>query len=129
MRKRVIASIVVVALLVVSIGYYEFSVYEQTPIQTTVVMGKIAGFQSSAIPKGANGATSGATFVTIKLNSTSFAQLIPCVTFPYYQGMSVQVADQTLRNGQHQYFPDVACKGGVSPFKSLHLTSTSSSTT
>ena len=129
MKKKVVVSLVVVAIVVGSIGYYEISAFGQTPVQTTVLTGKITGIQSSGIPKGANGATTGATYFTISLNSTSFSYLLPCVTFPYYSGMSVQVADQLLSNGQHQYLPDIACKGSVSPFKSLHLTQTSTSST
>ena len=34
--------------------------------------------------------------------------------------MTVQVADQLLRSGAHQYAPDVSCKGAVSPFKALY---------
>jgi len=130
MKKKVVVSLVVVAIVVVSIGYYEISAFGQTPVQTKVLTGKITSIQSSGIPKGANGATTGATYLTITLNSTtSFSYLIPCVTFPYYTGVSVQVADQLLANGQHQYVPDVACKGSVSPFKSLHLTQTTTSST
>jgi len=130
MRKRVIASVVVVALVAVSVGYYEFTAYESGVVSTTVVTGKIAGFQSSSIPAGSNGATSGATFVTVRIGSnTTFAQLIQCVTFPYFAGMPVQVADQLLQSGQHQYVADIACRGQVSAFKSLHLGSTSTTTT
>jgi hypothetical protein len=129
MKKTVALSLVVVALVVVSIGYYEYTAYAQTPVQTTVVTGKITGIQSSGIPKGANGATAGATYFTISLNSTSFSYLMPCVTFPYYSGMSIKVADQLLSSGAHQYLPDLACKGSVSPFKALHLTQTTTSST
>jgi hypothetical protein len=122
-------AVVVVVIIALSIGYYEYSGYEQTVISTTVVTGKITGLQSSAIPKGANGATTGATYVTIKVGNSTFNQLISCVTFPYFQGMTVTVADQLLRSGQHQYAPDIACKGQVSAFKSLHLSSTTTSST
>jgi len=130
MKKRVIVSLVVVSLVVGSIGFYEYSAFAQTPVQTTVVTGKITGIQSSGIPKGANGATTGASYFTISPdNSTSFSYLLPCVTFPYYSGMSVKVADQLLSSGAHQYLPDIACKGSVSVFKALHLTQTSTSST
>jgi len=130
MKKKVAVSLVVVAIVVGSIGYYEISAFGQTPVQTSVLTGKITGIQSSGIPKGANGATTGATYFTIALNSTtSFSYLMPCVTFPYYSGMSIPVADQLLSNGQHQYLPDLACKGSVSPYKALHLTQTSTSST
>jgi hypothetical protein len=129
MKKRVLVSAVVVAMVFGSIGYYGYSAYGSTVVQTTVVTGKITGVQSSGIPKGANGATTGASYFTISINSTSFSYLLPCVTFPYYSGMSVKVADQLMQSGQHQYLPDMACKGSVSAFKSLHLTTTSSSST
>ncbi len=129
MKMNVVVSVILVLVIISAVGYYEYSMYEQTVVQTTVVMGKITGIQSSAIPKGANGATTGATYVTVSAGSASFSQLISCVTFPYYVGMSVQVADQLLRSGQHQYFADIACKGSVSPFKNLQLTQTSSSST
>jgi len=45
MKKTVALSLVVVALVVVSIGYYEYTAYAQTPVQTTVVTGKITGIQ------------------------------------------------------------------------------------
>ncbi|MDA4118612.1 MAG: hypothetical protein OK455_09740 [Thaumarchaeota archaeon] len=129
MKKSILASIVLVVVVVSIIGYYEYSTSEGGVVQTTVVSGKITSLQSSAIPAGANGATSGATYVTITVGSTSFSQLISCVTFPYFVGMTIQVADQTLRSGQHHYSPDIACKGSVSPFKSLHLSQTTSTVT
>jgi hypothetical protein len=129
MNKKAILAVFVVVVIVGAVGYYEYTGYEQQVVQTTVVMGKITGIQSSGIPKGANGATTGATYVTIAVGSDSFSQLISCVTFPFFVGQSVQVADQLLRSGQHQYYPDIACRGQVSAFKSLHISQTSTTTT
>jgi hypothetical protein len=135
MNKKVIASIVLVIVVVSVLGLYEFSVYEQGVVQTSVVMGTVTSVQASG-PQAAGGlfaaagakkaASSGVSIITITVGSVSFTQVLGCGTLPAYNGETVQVADQLLRSGQHQYLPDIACKGSVSPFKSLHITSTSS---
>lgn len=148
MKKRIIASIVVAALVVGVLAYYEYSSYEGAVLQTTVVSGKITGIEASGpggggvpapapggavagAPAGGAKTTSagGVSFVTISVPGDSFTQELGCGTLPYFSGQTVQVADQLLRSGQHQYAPDIACKGDTSQFKSLHLTSTSTSTT
>ena len=143
--KRKLAVLVVIVLVVVgTAGFYVIPSYEQQVVSTTVVSGKITGINASipavaAVPGVAQGGaipalgpkpTTGAiTYVTISVSSGSFTQILACATSPYYSGQTVRVADQTLRNGQHQYVPDVACKGEVSPFRSLQITTTTSSST
>jgi hypothetical protein len=148
MKKKIIASIVVAAIVVATLGYYEYSSYENAVLDTTVISGKITGIEASgpggagAPAPGLGGAAAGApaggaktssaggvSFITISVPSGSFTQELGCGTLPYFSGQTVQVADQTLRSGQHQYSPDIACKGDVSSFKSLHLTSTTTSST
>lgn len=134
MRKRAVAAIVVVALVVASIGFYEYSAYESTALDTTVVTGKITNIQGTPVPTPQPGvtATSGASLVTIKVGSDSFQQIVPCSPIRGYNvGDSIQVADQLLRSGAHQFAPDIACRGGVSPFRAIYphgYTSTSTAT-
>jgi hypothetical protein len=135
MKKRVIASVVVVALVVASIGYYEYSSYESAVLQTSVVMGNIKNIVGTAIPTPTPGVTttSGSALVTISIGSVSFDQIVPCSPVKGYNiGDKIQVADQLLRSGQHQYSPDIACKGSMSPFRTIYphgFTSSNSTTT
>jgi len=146
MNKRVIAS-VVLAIVILSVGYYGFSGYEQGVVQTSVVTGMVTGVQSTggtigpgvaqqngnlaniAAAQAGGGGEYGLSYLTISVGSESFTQTLRCGVSPYYGGETVQVADQLLRNGQHRYFPDTACSGAVSPFQSLHLSQTNSSST
>jgi hypothetical protein len=147
MKKKMIASIVVAALVVGILAYYEYSSYEGVVVQTTVVSGKITGIEASGpggggVPSPAPGgavagapaggakttSAGGVSFITISVPGDSFTQELGCGTLPYFSGQTVQVADQLLQNGQHQYVADIACKGDVSAFKSLHLTSTTTTT-
>jgi hypothetical protein len=132
MKGRIVASVVVVALVVASVGYYEYSSYEGTVLSTTVVTGKITNMQGTPIPTPSPGTTtqSGATLVTISVGSDSFTQIVPCSPVRGYTfGQTLKVADQILRSGEHQYVPDIACRGSQSPFASLHLSTTTSSST
>jgi hypothetical protein len=146
-NKKVLIPVILVVIIAGAAGYYLYTNYEQAVVQTSVVTGKITAVQAqgNAIgpgnamqggnPGGLGGGakSSGLTYVTITVGSTSFIESLPCTTAPYATGQSVQVADQLLRSGQHVYSPDVACRGAISAFKSLHITtsrsSTSSSTT
>jgi len=91
--------------------------------------------RASTTTKSTTSTASGLSFITIAVGTDSFTQILSCGTNAYYAGMTVQVADQLLRNGAHQYAPDVACKGAISPFKALYphgytsTTSTSTTTT
>jgi len=131
MKKRLIIPIVLVVLVVGAAGAYEYLTAPPGVVSTSMTTGKITGIDSSAIPKGANGQTTGATYLSIRVTSTNatISQLITCVQFPYYVGMQVRVADQKLTNGEHQYLPDVACKGQVSPFVSYTRSAASTSST
>ena len=90
---------------------------------------------TSTTSRSTTSTASGLSFITITVGTDSFTQILSCGTNAYYAGMSVQVADQLLRSGGHQYAADVACKGQVSAFKVLYphgytaTTSTSTSTT
>jgi hypothetical protein len=120
MNKRVVALVVVVTLVAASISYYEYSSYESTVLQTTVVMGVITNIAGSLPSSPGSTAVSGESLVTISIGSDSFQRIVPCSPLPigYNIGTTIQVADQLLRSGQHQYYPDIACKGGASPFNS-----------
>lgn len=121
-NRKLIAVVVVVAILAISVGYYGYSSYEDAVIQTTIMRGTITGFQSSGVPNGANPNTAGATYVSIKTQgNVTFSQLIGCSTTPFHVGTSVRLADQLLRSGQHNYIADIACKNQISEFSSLHL--------
>jgi hypothetical protein len=132
MNRRVLISVVVVALVVASVGYYEYSSYEQTVLQTSVVTGKISNIQGTPIPLPTPGksATGGASLVTVSIGSISFVQIMPCSPVKgAFVGETVQVADQLLRSGQHQYAPDIACSGSASPFRSVYPHGAPSSST
>lgn len=148
MNKGVIAAVIVLLVVVSAVGYYEYSGYQQAVVQTSVVTGTITSIQAAsagtagAVPgqagggalgqaggAGVKGPITGSEFVTISIGSVSFTQVLPCTTAPYRDGVTVRVADQLLRSGQHQYVADIACRGGVSPFASLHINQTSSSST
>jgi hypothetical protein len=139
-RKKVIIPVVLAVIIAVA-GYYGISAYEQSVVQTSVVTGKItlvelptsgpgAGAAAQMGNPGAIGVAAagggryGFAYVTISVPSGSFIHALTCSSLPYAVGQSVRVADQLLRNGQHQYAPDIACRGTVSPFASLHLTTT-----
>jgi len=134
------------------VGSYEYSTYEGAVVKTTVVSGKItnyqvtnsagggaviggglagaAGGQPGAVKVGANGvkttSTAGSALITIQVGSTSFSIIIGCISSPYYAGMTIQVADELLRSGSHQYVPNIACKGSVLPFTSMHINNSTS---
>ena len=140
-RRKIVVSIVIVVILVAAVGFV-YPSYEQQVVSTTVVTGKISSVNAStpagpvpgvapgAVPAlGAAPSTGAITYVTISVPSGSFTQILACGTSSYYAGQTVHVADQLLRSGQHQYVPDIACKGSVSAFKSLQITSTSTSST
>jgi hypothetical protein len=141
MKKSIIGLIVFVLVVVAVIGYYEVSSQKGTLVSTNVVTGKITAVLVSGAPAGpgvpgvtlktSTSSKAGVTLVTISTPSGSFTQILQCGTAPYYDGETVQVADQLFSSGQHQYSPDIACTGGVSPFKVLYphgYTSTTSST-
>jgi len=145
-NKRVTGVSVLIVVLVAGLGYYEFNSYEGAVVSTVVTTGKITNVQASgaggggvqAPVAGAAGAggkaaattsSGGISFVTIQVGSNSFTQILSCGTLPYYSGMSVKVADQTLRSGSHNYVPDVACKGSPTPFSLLHLPQSTSTVT
>jgi hypothetical protein len=136
MNKRVTAVIVVVIVLVSLIGYYEYSSYERVVVQTSIVTGDIKGIQTTSgggggLAIGGGGAkgasTSGISLVTVAVGSTSFTQVLACISPTLSSGQKVPVADQLLRNGQHQYVANIACPGSAHPFTSMHITQTSSS--
>jgi hypothetical protein len=135
-NKRVAAVLVVVIVLVSLAGYYEYSSYERAVVQTSIVNGDIKGIETSSgggggLAIGGGGAkgatTSGISLVTVSVGSTSFTQVLACISPTLTSGEKVQVADQLLRNGQHEYIANIACPGNTYPFKSMHITQTSSS--
>jgi hypothetical protein len=143
LRKKVIIPVVLAVIIGVA-GYYEISLYEQGVVQTSVVTGKITQVQLPTSGPGAGaakeignpgaigvaaagGGNYGLTYVTISVPSGSFTQTFSCSVLAYSVGQTVKVADQLLRSGQHVYSPDVACRGTVSAFQSLHITNTTSS--
>jgi hypothetical protein len=134
MNKKVSAVIVVVIVLVSLVGYYEYSSYERSVVQTSVVNGNIKGIETTsggggfAIGGGgAKGAsTSGISLVTVSVGPASFTQVLACISPTLSSGEKVQVADQLLRNGQHKYVANIACPGSTYPFNSMHITQTSS---
>jgi hypothetical protein len=141
-RKFIVSALVVIVLLVSA--YYAVSAYEGSVVQTTVVTGTITTIQlpSSApgaapaagnlggpapLPVPAVGGSSTLTYVVISVGSASITQVLPCSSVHYTVGQTVKVADQQLRDGQHRYFPDVACRGQASPFQSVKVSQTTSS--
>ena len=136
MNKRVAAVIVVAIVLVSLVGYYEYSTYERAVVQTSIVNGDIKGIETTSgggggLAIGGGGAkgasTSGISLVTVSVGSTSFTQVLACISPTLSSGGKVQVADQLLRDGQHKYIANIACPGSAHPFDSLHITQTSSS--
>jgi hypothetical protein len=143
MGKKFIISALVVIVLLVS-AYYVVSAYGGSVVQTTVVTGTIATVQlpssapgaapaagnlggPAAPPVPAVGGGSTLTYVVISVGSTSITQALPCSNVHYTVGQTVKVADQQLRDGQHRYFPDVACRGQISPFQSVSVSQTTNS--
>ncbi len=145
LRKKVIIPVVLIIVVALG-GYYGISTYEQAVVQTSVVTGSITQVQLPTSGPGAGaagdmgnpglqgvaaagGGSYGFTYISISVPSGTFVQTLTCTALPYSVGQTVMVADQLLRNGQHVYTPDVACRGQVSPFMSLHLSTTTSSST
>jgi hypothetical protein len=143
MGKKFIASALVVIVLLVS-AYFVVSFYGGSVVQTTVVTGTITTIQlpssaPGAAPAAGNlggpapaavpalGGSSTLTYVVISVGSTSITQALPCNNVQYTVGQTVKVADQQLRDGQHRYFPDVACRGQLSPFRSVNVSQTTNS--
>jgi hypothetical protein len=141
MGKKFIVSALVIVVLLVS-AYYVVSVYGGSVVQTTVVTGTIttiqlpssapgaapaAGNLGGAAPLPALGGSSTLTYVVISVGSTSITQALPCSNVQYRVGQTVRVADQQLRDGQQRYFPDVACRGQLSPFQSVKVSQTTNS--
>lgn len=143
MGKRFIVSALAVLVLLVS-AYYAVSAYGESVVQTTVDTGTIATIQlptsaPGAAPAAGNlggpapppvpalGGSSALTYVVISVGSASITQTLPCSTVHYTVGQTVKVADQQLRDGQHRYFPDVACRGQLSPFQSVNISQTTNS--
>jgi len=141
-KKFIVSGLLVVVLLVSA--YYVVSAYEASVVQTTVVAGTITTIQlpSSApgaapaagnlggpapLPVPAVGGSSALTYVVISVGSASITQVLPCSSVHYTVGQTVKVADQQLRDGQHRYFPDVACRGQSSPFQSVKVSQTTNS--
>ncbi len=143
MGKKFIVSALVVIVLLVS-AYYAVSAYGESVVQTTVVTGTITTIQlpsstpgaapaagnlggPAPLPVPALGGSSTLTYVVISVGSTSITQVLPCTSVHYAVGQTVKVADQQLRDGQHRYFPDVACRGQPSPFQSVNVSQTTNS--
>ena len=141
--KKFIFSALVVIVLLVS-AYYVVSVYGESVVQTTVVIGTITTVQlpssspgaapaagnlggPAPLPVPAVGGSSSLTYVVISVGSTSITQALPCSSVHYAVGQTVKVADQLLRDGQQRYFPDVACRGQLSPFQSVNVSQTTNS--
>lgn len=152
MNRRLIGLVVLVVIVVGIGGYYEITQYNSGVVSTTVVNGQITGIVLSNANAGAGGvlanalgqaagggvvkaqSTSGASLITISVGSVSFEQIIACNKSTYYNGETVQVADELLKGGGHTYIANIACTGGVLPFHTMNLstattvTSTTSTT-
>ena len=141
-RKFILSAIVIVVVLVSA--YYAVSAYGGSVVQTTVVTGTITTVQlpsstPGAAPPAGNlggpaptpvpglGGSSSLTYVVISVGSTSITQALACSSVRYTVGQTVKVADQLLRDGQHRYFPDVACRGQLSPFQGVNVSQTTNS--
>ena len=141
-RKFIVSALLIIVLLVSA--YYVVSAYEDSVVQTTVVTGTITTIQlpssspgaapaagnlggPAPLPVPAVGGSSALTYVVISVGSTSITQILPCSSVQYKAGQTVKVADQQLRDGQQRYFPDVACRGQVSPFQSVNVSQTTNS--
>ncbi len=125
-RKKVLATIAIVV-AISAFAYYEYSAYEGAIVQTSVVTGKVTAVNNSSSAPAGPGLVPSMSSVTVTIGSSSVSQFLLCSPAPYRVGQSVQVADQLLRSGQHQYAPDVACRGAVSPFKSVMAKTTTTS--
>lgn len=141
-RRKLIVSALVIVVILVS-AYYALSAYGGSVVQTTVVTGTITTVQLPSSTPGAPaagnlggpaptpvpaiGGSSSLTYVVISVGSTSITQALACSSVRYTVGQTVKVADQLLRDGQHRYFPDVACRGQLSPFQSVSVSQTTNS--
>ena len=141
-RKFIISVVAIIVLL--ASAYFVVSVYGGSVVQTSVVTGTITTIQ---LPSSAGGAAPGAgalggpapaavpavggssslTYVVISVGSTSITQVLACSNTPYTVGQTVKVGDEQLRDGQQRYFPDVACRGQLSPFQSMKISETTNS--
>jgi hypothetical protein len=143
MGKKFIVSALVVIVVLAS-AYYVVSANGGSVVQTTVVTGTITTIQLPSSGAGAAPAAGGLggpapaavpavgggstlTYVVISVGPTSITQALPCSNIQYTVGQTVKVADQQLRDGQHRYFPDVACRGQLSPFRSVDVSQTTNS--
>jgi hypothetical protein len=128
--KLVVVLAVIAVIVIGYAGYLGVSSYEGAVVSTSVTTGKVTNIQSSSsVISSGNQVVPPVTRVTITVGSTSFDAVLSCSSTSYRVGNTVKVADQLLRSGAHQYAPDVACKGDVSPFQALYPSSTTSSST
>jgi len=121
----------IVGIIVVGyVGYTAFNDFNAGIASTTQTTGKVTAVAaSSSVVSSSNQVVPPVTRVTLLVGTTSFDTVLSCSNAPYKVGQTVKVADQLLHNGQHQYVPDLACAGGVSPYKALFPATTSSTST
>ena len=119
-KKAVIGLVLVGVIAVAALGYFGYNYYEGAVVQTSVIPGKVTVVDSSSTQLAGSGPVPNISRVTVTVGSDSFDVVLSCSPAPYKVGQTVQVADQLLRGGQHQYSADVACRGDVSPFRSIY---------
>ena len=122
------ALIILAVVVVASVGYVSFNAVEGGVVQTSTVMGKVSAVTSSSTQAAGSGPVPNISRVTVTVGSDTFDQVLACSPAPYRVGQTVLVADQLLGSGQHQYSPDVACRGDVSPYRMIYPAQTTSTT-
>jgi hypothetical protein len=141
-RRKLLIAVVVIAVAIASVyGYMQYSSYQQQVVQTTVTTGNITNIKDITVSintgvnlPGSPGQNNNnnqfkapsTSRVTVAVGSTTFDQVLTCSPTPYRVGQSVMIDDNLLRNGQHQYVADLACRGGTSPFVSVTSSQTTS---
>jgi hypothetical protein len=128
-KKAVVGLALVGVIAVAALGYVGYNYFEGAVVQTSVVTGNVTAVDSSSTQLAGSGPVPNISRVTVKVGSDSFDVVLSCSPAPYKVGQTVQVADQLLRGGQHQYSADVACRGGVSPFHTLYPAQTNTTAT
>jgi hypothetical protein len=141
-RRRLLFLIGIIVVGIIGLlVFVQYSAYEHQVVNTTLETGSIASIKADTVSVNGlnnnNGQINGAnaaqvesistSLVNVTLGSSSFSVSLPCSPTPYRAGQSVNIDDNTLRNGAHTYVADLACKGQKISFVNVSTSTKSTS--